>query len=57
MAQHGIDGVAQVLARVDQGAIQVEEQQFDGFGGNAAIDLDHLHLAGWFDTPIVIINQ
>ncbi len=36
--QHPIDGVGQVVARIDQRAIKVENEQLDTLGGYGAID-------------------
>jgi hypothetical protein len=41
MGQSSVDTVAKILSRVDQGAIQIEDQQFQFFNGNGVKNLNH----------------
>ena len=39
--QHGVDGVDEVEARIDQGSVEVEDQQLDLAGIELALEFDH----------------
>src|SRR5579859_6789318 len=39
--QHRVDGMNKVKARVDQGAIEIEDQELDGCGVEVAGEADH----------------
>ncbi len=36
MPQHSVDGIAEILARVDEGSVEIEDQQAKGIGGQGA---------------------
>ncbi len=44
LAQHGIDRIGQVYARIHQRAVQIEDQQLDVFGGDLAVYPNHSDL-------------
>ena len=59
MPKHSVDGIAEILARVDQGSVEIEDQQAKGIGGQGAQGVNHtasLKECGWMEAPSRIVS-